>query len=439
MAVTETTTPPGETDAARSLPRSGDDRPARDASVPDRARTAISALVRVKGTSRPAARSGRAARRTSCAACRPPPGALCRRDRRAYLARDRHFPRGGPRSTSPVMPGCRSPGAVGPRPRSFRRHRSDPAHRQLVARPAAGGRRRRRSRGPPIAERGPSPGGRACWTPRCGRCAWWPGCRSARPGRSWRVLAPWWWGRSRRSPSGAPMSACSPWRRRPTSAGPAWSKPWPPPSLAPRPLATLRPAAGDSALHLIELDGFVAPAPTRRSPAPWPMPDRWSCAAYALGGYARPPRHGRLTRGPLRRAAIEVSVMTSPRPRPGILEIVPYVGGKARHREHQAGRLSSNESPLGPSPAGGGLSRAPPRSCTATRTAPPPPCARCLGRHRSTPIGSSAAPARRADRPALRAYAGPPDEVLYTRHGFLIYPIAAMAAGAPPLPGPRPT
>src|SRR5690606_18882670 len=31
-----------------------------------------------------------------------------------------------------------------------------------------------------------------------------------------------------------------------------------------------------------------------------------------------------------------------------------------------------------------------------------------------------------------RAYAGPGDEVLYSRHGFLMYPIAAKSAGATP-------
>ena len=43
--------------------------------------------------------------------------------------------------------------------------------------------------------------------------------------------------------------------------------------------------------------------------------------------------------------------MTSPRPRPGILEIVPYVGGKsAVGGTAPVAKLSSNESPLGPSP-----------------------------------------------------------------------------------------
>ena len=37
----------------------------------------------------------------------------------------------------------------------------------------------------------------------------------------------------------------------------------------------------------------------------------------------------------------------------------------------------------------------------------------------------------------IRAYAGPGDEVLYGRHGFLMYPIGALAAGATPVAAPE--
>ena len=37
----------------------------------------------------------------------------------------------------------------------------------------------------------------------------------------------------------------------------------------------------------------------------------------------------------------------------------------------------------------------------------------------------------------VRAYAGPGDEVLYSRHGFLMYPLAALAAGAHPVAAPE--
>ena len=36
-----------------------------------------------------------------------------------------------------------------------------------------------------------------------------------------------------------------------------------------------------------------------------------------------------------------------------------------------------------------------------------------------------------------RAYAGPGDEVIYSRHGFLMYPIAAQSAGATPVAVPE--
>src|SRR4029077_6367845 len=36
-----------------------------------------------------------------------------------------------------------------------------------------------------------------------------------------------------------------------------------------------------------------------------------------------------------------------------------------------------------------------------------------------------------------RAYAGPGSEVLYSRHGFLMYPIGALAVGAPPIAVPE--
>ena len=37
----------------------------------------------------------------------------------------------------------------------------------------------------------------------------------------------------------------------------------------------------------------------------------------------------------------------------------------------------------------------------------------------------------------LRCYAGPDDEVLYSRHGFLMYPIGALSVGATPVPAPE--
>ena len=44
---------------------------------------------------------------------------------------------------------------------------------------------------------------------------------------------------------------------------------------------------------------------------------------------------------------------------------------------------------------------------------------------------------RRDPEPACHAYLGPGDEAIYTEHGFLVYPIAILAAGATPIVAPE--
>jgi histidinol-phosphate aminotransferase len=129
-----------------------------------------------------------------------------------------------------------------------------------------------------------------------------------------------------------------------------------------------------------------------------------------------------------------------PVPQPGILEIEAYVGGasKAPGAGRQI-RLASNESALGPSPqalaayraAAAEIHRYPDGGSTELRAA--------LGRlHGIDPerivcgTGSDELISLLA-----QAYAGPGDEVLYSRHGFLMYPIAAQAAGATPIAVPE--
>lgn len=128
--------------------------------------------------------------------------------------------------------------------------------------------------------------------------------------------------------------------------------------------------------------------------------------------------------------------MSGPAPRPGILDIAPYVGGKAALAGvERVIKLSSNESALGPSL----------RAVAAYEAA--------AGSLRDYPDGGSDelrhAIGKRwgldADRIVCgngsdelitlltRAYAGPGDEVLYCEHGFAMYPISAMAVGATPV------
>lgn len=123
-------------------------------------------------------------------------------------------------------------------------------------------------------------------------------------------------------------------------------------------------------------------------------------------------------------------------PQPGILDIAPYVGGGS----HAPGaekvyKLSSNENPWGPSPKAVAAFEAASRSLAAY---PDPDCA-----------ALRAAIAERHDLDATRimcgagsdeliallcaAYAGVGDEVVYSQHGFLMYPISAQANGATPI------
>ncbi|MGB3147572.1 MAG: histidinol-phosphate transaminase [Paracoccaceae bacterium] len=124
------------------------------------------------------------------------------------------------------------------------------------------------------------------------------------------------------------------------------------------------------------------------------------------------------------------------RPQPGIMDIALYEGGAA----HVAGlsdaiKLSSNENPFGPSDkakeayqrAGHKLHRYPNTDHAGLRQA--------IGEvHGLDPdriicgVGSD-----EIIHFLCQAYAGPKDEVLFTEHGFLMYRISALAAGATPV------
>jgi histidinol-phosphate aminotransferase len=129
-----------------------------------------------------------------------------------------------------------------------------------------------------------------------------------------------------------------------------------------------------------------------------------------------------------------------PAPRPGILDIAPYIGGEANvSGVARVIRLASNESALGPSPraveayraAAGDIYRYPDGASIELRRA----LARRYGLDAQRIVcgtGSDELIGLLA-----RCYAGPGDEVLYSRHGFLMYPIAAKAAGATPVAVPE--
>jgi histidinol-phosphate aminotransferase len=132
--------------------------------------------------------------------------------------------------------------------------------------------------------------------------------------------------------------------------------------------------------------------------------------------------------------------MNAPAPRPGILDIAPYIGGEAQAEGvTRLIRLASNESVYGPSPQAiaayhdlaGELHRYPDGGCEALAGLL---AARCGVAPRSIVCGAGS---DELISLLIRAYAGPGDEVLYPAHGFLMYGIAARTVGAQPVTAPE--
>jgi histidinol-phosphate aminotransferase len=127
-------------------------------------------------------------------------------------------------------------------------------------------------------------------------------------------------------------------------------------------------------------------------------------------------------------------------PRPGILDISPYVGGEAKAAGVERPiRLASNESALGPSSKAIAAHRAladeihryPDGNAQELREA----LGQCHGIDPARIVCGAGSDELIAL--LLRCYAGPGDEVLHSRHGFLMYPINAMAVGATPVAAPE--
>lgn len=125
--------------------------------------------------------------------------------------------------------------------------------------------------------------------------------------------------------------------------------------------------------------------------------------------------------------------MTAPQPRPGVLDISPYVPGKSSAPGvAKIYKLSSNETPLGPSPkaieayqaAGAHLQDYPDGAATALRVA--------IGKTYGLDPARIVCGAGSDDILNLlaRAFLADGDEAIHTTHGFLVYPIVTMGAGA---------
>ncbi len=122
-----------------------------------------------------------------------------------------------------------------------------------------------------------------------------------------------------------------------------------------------------------------------------------------------------------------------PQPQPGILGIAMYVPGKSKGPEGVTlHKLSSNETPLGPSDAAklayGEVSETlefyPDGSATDLRAA----IAERYGLSAERIVCGAGSDELLSL--VAQAYLGPGDEAIYTTHGFLVYPIAIAANGA---------
>src|SRR5271169_3721628 len=129
-----------------------------------------------------------------------------------------------------------------------------------------------------------------------------------------------------------------------------------------------------------------------------------------------------------------------PQPRPGVLEIEAYVPGKSSAPgAAKIFKLSSNETPLGPSPraiaayqsVAAHLEDYPDGSASELREA--------IGRAFGLDPGRIVCGAGSDDLLNLlaRAYLADGDEAIYTTHGFLVYPIATLGTGAKPVVAPE--
>src|SRR6266566_4075364 len=135
-----------------------------------------------------------------------------------------------------------------------------------------------------------------------------------------------------------------------------------------------------------------------------------------------------------------MSASPRPQPRPGVLAIDAYVPGKSSAPGvAKVFKLSSNETPLGPSPkaiaayneVGKHLEDYPDGAATDLREA--------IGRAFGLDPDRIVCGAGSDDLLNLlaRAYLRDGDEAIYTTHGFLVYPIATLGSGAKPIVAPE--
>ena len=128
--------------------------------------------------------------------------------------------------------------------------------------------------------------------------------------------------------------------------------------------------------------------------------------------------------------------MQRPQPRPGVLAIDPYVPGKsAAPGVARVFKLSSNETPLGPSPHAIAAYRAVADHLQDYPDGAATPLREAIGRAFGLDPGRIVCGAGSDDLLNLLAdaYLQDGDEAIHTTHGFLVYPIATLGSGAQPV------
>ena len=128
--------------------------------------------------------------------------------------------------------------------------------------------------------------------------------------------------------------------------------------------------------------------------------------------------------------------MLEPTPRPGVLKITPYISGESSIAGvKKIAKLSANENLLGPSPraiaayhaAANSLHYYPDSHYTALR--------RAIGCFYGLDSERIICGCGSDEILSLlgHAYAGPGDEIVYSQHGFLLYPLITHSVGATPV------
>ncbi len=133
---------------------------------------------------------------------------------------------------------------------------------------------------------------------------------------------------------------------------------------------------------------------------------------------------------------MKVNKLTGPSPKQGILDIEAYVGGNADMDEPEdLINIASNENPLGPSRLAMKAHKAVAETLNIYPDGSAQVLRQAIARRHGIPAEQIVCGAGSDELLTLlaRAFAGPGDEILYSAHGFLMYPIVAKSVGATPV------